>query len=211
LSTPKEESTYANSSLMLNKVPLHKADLDRFRLGKKMYYKAVPTEKGNSHLCLDIACGAKPFPKADVLCDLNAKPVPDRSMKNLVTNGKPFVLCSCYSLPFRDKAFRFVTSYYLIEHIDNPGVLFKELKRVSRHGYIQAPSWLNEILYGEDVHKWIVSKRGSKLYVKPIGNGERRQLRFGFIFQKLYLSSSWQVFHAILDETLHLFTVSYSF
>ena len=40
-------------------------------------------------------------------------------MKKLVTSGKPFVLCSCYNLPFKDKAFDFVTSYYLIEHVDD--------------------------------------------------------------------------------------------
>jgi SAM-dependent methyltransferase len=199
----------ADASLLC-RVPLRKADLDRFRQGKRKYYEATQTSNGAS-LCLDIACGHKPFPKADVLCDLNAKPVPDRSMHQLVTDGKPFVLCSCYQLPFKDKAFKFVTSYYLIEHIDNPAGLYRELKRVSNHGYIQAPSWFNELLYGEDVHQWVVFKRGGKLYLQRIGNGERRQLRFGFIFHRLYRLTSWQIFHAILDETLHLFTVSYSF
>jgi hypothetical protein len=33
-------------------------------------------------------------------------------------------------------------------------MLYQELRRVSKHGYIQAPSWISELMYGEAVHKW---------------------------------------------------------
>ncbi len=166
---------------------------------------------GEEPLCLDIACGAKPFPKANVLCDLNVKPVPDRNMMGLITENKPFVKCSCYSLPFRDKAFDFVTSYYLIEHVNDPWSLFREVKRVSKHGFVQCPSWFNELLYGEKVHCWIVYKKNNRLYVKPLNNGALPPLRFGFIFHRLYKLRSWQLVHAVLDELFHIFTVSYCF
>jgi hypothetical protein len=39
----------------------------------------------------------------------------------------------------------------------------------------------------------------------------RFRVRLGFVFHRLYRASSWQIFHAILDETLHLFTVRYEF
>jgi SAM-dependent methyltransferase len=191
--------------------PIRKSELDRFKFGKKWYYEIANLDGDKAPFCLDVACGAKPFPKAHVLCDLYLKPVPDRSMKGLVTGGKPFVLCDCRFLPFRDKAFDFVTCYYLIEHINDPRSLFKELKRVSKHGYIQSPSWFNEILYGEKVHNWIVIKRGDELYVKPVNNGRRFNVHFGFVFHKLYRFCRWQILHAILDETLHLFTVRYMF
>jgi ubiquinone/menaquinone biosynthesis C-methylase UbiE len=132
-------------------------------------------------------------------------------MKQLVTGGKPFVKCSCYALPFKDQAFDFVTSYYLIEHIDNPGNLVRELKRVSWHGFIQGPSWFNELLYGEKVHTWIIQKNHGTLCVKSIKNGALPPIRLGFIFHHLYKHQSWQVIHAILDEKLHLFTVQYDF
>lgn len=194
----------------LQRFPIRKSELDRFKFGKRQYCKIANINKDNP-FCLDIACGAKPFPRANVLCDLNVRPVPDRRMKALVTEGKPFVLCDCYHLPFKHKAFDFVTSYYLIEHIDDPWSLFKELTRVSKHGYIQCPSWFNEILYGEEVHNWLVLKRHGKLYLKPIGKDKKLQIHFGFVFHKLYRFHTWQILHAILDETLHLFTVSYSF
>jgi len=194
----------------LERFPIRESELDRFKLGKRSYLE-VTLSQDHAPLCLDIACGAKPFPNADVLCDLNSKPVPDRSMKNLVTEGKPFVLCSCFNLPFKDKAFDFVTSYYLIEHVDSPSRLFSELKRVSKHGYVQCPSWLNEFLYGEKVHFWTVTKRHGELYIKPINRTTMPPFRLGFIFHRLYTHVSWQVLHAILDEKLHLFTVSYEF
>jgi SAM-dependent methyltransferase len=195
----------------LQRFPIRKSELDRFKFGKEKYYEIARLKKNGSPYCLDIACGAKPFPEANVLCDLHVKPVPDRSMKNLVTQGKPFILCNCYFLPFKDRAFDFVTSYYLIEHVTDPWSLFKELKRVSKHGYVQCPSWFNELLYGEEVHYWTVLKRGNKLFVKPISKGAIPPFRFGFIFHRLYQHQTWQVLHAILDEKFHLFTIRYDF
>jgi SAM-dependent methyltransferase len=203
--------TLRHPGVKLERFPIRRSELDRFKFGNRSYQQVVLLQDGSSPLCLDIACGAKPFPKANVLCDLNSKPVPDRSMKDLVTKGKPFVLCSCCSLPFRDKAFDFVTSYYLVEHVDDPWTLFRELKRVSKHGYVQCPSWLNEFLYGEKVHHWIVSKRDNALYIKPINKATMPPFRFGFLFHRLYKYPSWQIIHAILDEKLHLFTISFEF
>ena len=197
--------------VLAERFPIRNSELDRFKFGKKKYREVKSKKTNGDLLCLDIACGAKPFPNANVLCDLHVEPVPDRSMKKLVTAGKPFVLCSCYALPFKEKAFDFVTSYYLIEHLNDPGNLIRELKRVSKHGYVQSPSWFNEFLYGEDVHNWVVSKTGNKLFVKPLKKGALPPIRFGFIFHRLYQLESWRVIHAILDEKFHLFTVQYDF
>jgi len=203
-----EESFRCES--VLGRCPVRSSELDRFKFGKKWYFQVAGSERAGALFCLDVACGAKPFPKADVLCDLNVKAVPDRRMMRLVTCGKPFVKCDCSFLPFKDKAFDFVTSYYAIEHIDDPQRLFGELKRVAKHGYVQCPSWLNEVVYGEDVHKWTVTKRGGRLFLQSIDQGAF-SVRLGFVFHKLYRLNVWRVFHAILDESLHLFTVSYRF
>ncbi|MGD6852631.1 MAG: hypothetical protein ACQCN6_11280, partial [Candidatus Bathyarchaeia archaeon] len=77
---------------VLQRFPIRQSELDRFKLGKQKFYQTVGLNVDGSALCLDIACGAKPFPEATVLCDLNVKPVPDRSMKKLVTDDKPFVM-----------------------------------------------------------------------------------------------------------------------
>ncbi len=207
--TNQKEVVEEKAAEILKRFPIRKNELDRFKFGKQKYLQVAAS--GGSGLCLDVACGAKPFPEANVLCDLHAEPVPDRSMKNLETSGKPFVLCSCSFLPFKDKAFDFVTSYYLLEHLADPSGFFLELKRVSKHGYVQCPSWLNELLYGESVHYWTIHKRGNKLYLKSLRRGAIPPIRFGFIFHRLYKHTSWQIIHAILDEKFHLFTVRYDF
>ena len=199
------------NALIHERFPIRKSELDRFKFGKKRYIEVANLKKDGLPLCLDIACGAKPFPKADVLCDLYSEPCPDRSMKKLVTSGKPFVLCNCYNLPFKDHAFDFVTSYYLIEHIDAPWTLIKEIKRISRHGFIQCPSWFNELLYNESVHHWIFYEQKNKLYIKQIEKRSKMTLRLGFIFHKLYRIKKWQILHAILDERFGLFTIKYEF
>ena len=108
----------------LQRFPVRKSELDRFKFGNEVTTKLPIQLRGDMPFCLDVACGAKPFPKADVVCDLNIAPVKDRSMKRLETDGKPFVLCSCYNLPFKDEAFDFATSYYLLEHIEYPGLFY---------------------------------------------------------------------------------------
>jgi SAM-dependent methyltransferase len=194
----------------LKRFPIRKSELDRFKFGKLKYQELESKFAQPSWLSLDIACGAKPFPMANVLCDLNLKPVPDRRMKSLVTEDKPFILCDSRFLPFKDKAFDFVTSYYLIEHMDDPWSMFQELKRISKHGYIQCPSWFSEFLYSEDVHKWVVFKKKGQIYLQHIDK-KKNIIQFSFIFHKLYKSSAWRIMHAILDEVFHVFTVNYSY
>jgi SAM-dependent methyltransferase len=200
--------SFSKRSSSCTRFPIRASELDRFKFGKNKYRQVrrhIPEP-----MCLDIACGAKPFPEANVLCDLHVEPVADRRMMQLVTYGKPFVKCSCYALPFRDQAFDFVTSYYVMEHLAEPWSLFRELRRVSSHGYIQSPSWFNEFLYGEDVHTWAVLRNKRGLYVKPL-NCALPPIRMGFVFHRLYKHKSWRLIHAILDEKFHLFTVQYDF
>ncbi len=207
----KNSKSLAKGQEAISRFPVRKSEMDRFKFGKKRYREICFLQNEDLPLCLDVACGAKPFPNASVLCDLNVSPVPDRRMKTLVTEGKPFVLCDSRYLPFKDKAFDFATSYYLIEHMNDPWSLFKELKRVSKHGYIQCPSWFSELLYKEDVHRWIVYKREGRLFVKSLDYRKGSRVNLGFIFHRLYRLPEWQIMHAILDETFHLFTVTYSY
>jgi SAM-dependent methyltransferase len=207
----KRKGSFAKQTDTISRFPVRKSEMDRFKFGKRRYHELLCLRNGDTPLCLDIACGAKPFPKASILCDLNSRPVPDRRMKTLVTDGKPFVLCDSRYLPFKDKAFDFATSYYLIEHMDDPWRLFNELRRVSEHGYVQCPSWFSELLYNEDVHRWIVLKRDGRLFVKSLDYRKRSRMNLGFVFHKLYRLPQWQIMHAILDETFHLFTVTYNY
>lgn len=187
--------------------PIRKKEMDRFKFGK-IWYLNTANSQGKKRLdCLDVGSGHLPFPWANVVCDLFIGKVPDRSMRELSTGGKPFVLCDAHYLPFRDKTFDFITCYYLIEHIDNPSSVVLELKRVSEHGYIQCPSWFNEIIYGDRMHKWFIFYKNGELLTKRKDN-LKFILNLGVITNRLYKSHVWRIIHAILDETFYVFTVN---
>jgi hypothetical protein len=83
---------------------------------------------------LDIGCGDRP--KGDVNVDLNRQRAPN------------FVLASCEFLPFRDKAFRSATCYHVLEHLENPVLTVREVRRVSEAADFRVPyrnfSWCKQ-------------------------------------------------------------------
>jgi SAM-dependent methyltransferase len=190
------------------RVPIRQSDWDRFRHGKYWFAVIVEQEGLRSPLSLDIGSGGRPFPYANVLCDLNLKPTPQRDMRELEMKGKPFVVCDAQFLPFKTQAFDFATCLYLFEHVDDPGKIYSEMRRVSRHGYVQNPSWFNEeIMYGEPVHKWVITVRDGRLCFRPVWKSLRPMLPIDYVFQRLYRRFFlWRLIHTILDESLNLFT-----
>ena len=104
---------------------------------------------------LDVGCGDNPHPQADVLCDLQVGKRKD----------KPFVVCAACHLAFQRKSFRHVNCIAVMEHVEDPSALLRELKRVAEHGYIEAPSRILEnVLIGWKDHKWIILNRRGKLF-----------------------------------------------
>jgi len=195
------------------RIPIRQSDWDRFRHGKHWFSVIVKKERLQSPLSLDIGSGARPFPYASVVCDLYLAPTPQRDMKELETKGKPFVVCDAQYLPFKTQAFDFATCLYLFEHVDDPKKIYSEMKRVSRHGYVQSPSWFNEeIMYGEPVHKWVMIIRDGKLYFRPVWKSLRPILPIDYVFQRLYKRFFlWRLIHTTLDELLNVFTTRYYF
>ena len=62
-------------------------------------------------------------------------------------------------LPFKDKEFDFVILSHVLEHVQEPLELKKEIERIGKAGYIELPTKLNDnMVFGcdEDVygHKW---------------------------------------------------------
>ncbi len=93
----------------------------------------------NNTLTLDVGCGHKP--KGDVNIDLFTRstghrcddqtkntdvPLSAREIKNLIN-------AECCHLPFADNTFDAAMSNSLIEHIDEPFMLLKELVRVTKN------------------------------------------------------------------------------
>jgi hypothetical protein len=72
--------------------------------------------------------------------------------------NKKFVLIESKDLPFEDNQFDFVYASHVIEHVEDVSHFIKELQRISKLGYIELPSMLedNIILNENNIkdHKW---------------------------------------------------------
>lgn len=75
-------------------------------------------------MILDVGCGN--YPKGNVNCDVN------KALRKIDN----FVLCDGQFLPFKTGSFEIVYSTHVIEHVDNPCLMTKELLRTSKNQII---------------------------------------------------------------------------
>ena len=97
---------------------------------------------------LDIGCGYNANKFAKVICD-----VQDLSNHYL---DKKFIRLIEKKLPFKDKEFDFVVASHVMEHVEDIDFFIKELERVSKKGYIELPTKLEDNLVFENKkdHLW---------------------------------------------------------
>ena len=87
---------------------------------------------------LDVGCGYTAHKNATVICDV-------QDLSNFYQNRK-FVKLLDKTFPFKDKEFDFVIASHVIEHVENVDFFIKELQRVSKKGYIELPTILEDNL-----------------------------------------------------------------
>ena len=128
--------------------------------------------KGNLHWnILDVGCGYTAHENANTVCDT-------QDLSNFYKE-KNFIKLNSKNLPFKDKEFDFVIASHVMEHVENLQFFISELERVSKRGYIEVPTKLEDNLVFENKkdHLWhmdfdddnlslIISKK--KQYFEPI-------------------------------------------
>ena len=97
---------------------------------------------------LDIGCGYSANEFADTICD-----VQDLSQ---FYKDKDFIRLKDKKLPFIDNQFDFVIASHVLEHVEDPKFFITELERVSKKGYIELPTKLEDNLVFENKkdHLW---------------------------------------------------------
>ena len=97
---------------------------------------------------LDIGCGFGSSKYANVICDFQdlSKYYPKKTFLRLIEK----------KLPFKDKEFDFVIASHVMEHVEDVEFFIKELQRVSKKGYIELPTMLEDNLVFENKkdHLW---------------------------------------------------------
>ena len=97
---------------------------------------------------LDIGCGYTASKFAKVICDV-------QDLSNHYQDKK-FIRLTEKKLPFKDKEFDFVVASHVMEHVEDIDFFIKELERVSKKGYIELPTKLEDNLVFENKkdHLW---------------------------------------------------------
>ena len=116
------------------------------RSSKKFVDETLSSNSGWN--ILDIGCGYNANKFANVICDV-------QDLSNYYQNKK-FTKLIEKKLPFKDKEFDFVVASHVIEHVEDVEFFIKELERVSKQGYIELPTMLEDNLVFENKkdHLW---------------------------------------------------------
>ena len=110
-------------------------------------------ENQNNWKILDIGCNLAAVEFAQTVADVK------NFSKFYEEKNKKFVLIKNKNLPFSNNQFDFVYASHVIEHVEDLSFFISELKRISRKGYIELPSILEDNLVlsanSSEDHKWI--------------------------------------------------------
>ncbi len=110
-------------------------------------------ENQNNWKILDIGCNIAPVEFAQTVADVQ------NFSKFYKDKNKKFVLIKDKTLPFSNNQFDFVYASHVIEHVEDVSFFISELKRISRQGYIELPSILEDNIVlssnSSDDHKWM--------------------------------------------------------
>jgi ubiquinone/menaquinone biosynthesis C-methylase UbiE len=110
-------------------------------------------ENQNNWEILDIGCNIAPVEFAQTVADVQNFSIFYKE------KNKKFVLIKDKNLPFSNNQFDFVYASHVIEHVENLSFFISELKRISRQGYIELPTILEDNIVlstnSSDDHKWM--------------------------------------------------------
>ena len=119
----------------------------------KEYVLKILKENQNNWKILDIGCNIAPVEFAQTVADIQ------NFSKFYEKKDKKFVLIKDKTLPFSNNQFDFVYASHVIEHVEDVSFFISELKRISRQGYIELPSMLEDNIVlssnSSDDHKWM--------------------------------------------------------
>ena len=162
--------------------------------------------KNNSHWnILDIGCGYTAHEKANTVCDTQ-----DLSS---FYKEKNFIRLNSKNLPFKDKEFDFVISSHVMEHVEDLQFFISELERVSKMGYIEVPTKLEDNLvfenkkdhlwhmeFDDDNLKLIISKK--KQYFEPFLTVSSIKQLNKYFRSSLVIELFWEntIDYSILEE-----------
>ena len=133
--------------------PLHKFNPIRISYIKNNIISSFKLDASNNKplkklKILDIGCGYTANEFASTICDV-------QDLSKFYEN-KNFIKLTTKQLPFKNNQFDFVVASHVMEHVDDLKFFISELERVSKMGYIELPTKLEDNLVFENKkdHLW---------------------------------------------------------
>ena len=169
-------------------------------MGKKKY---LNISKGD--FVLEIGSGHRPCSRSNILCDKYISDDTQRGGRIII--DRPFVQADAQKLPFKDGTFDYVICKHVLEHLDDPENFFKEISRVAKRGYIEAPSLMWEKLHSSrEYHKWLILNLNDTLILMPKTEIDYDSI-FGVSFE--FIASNSLEYRLFLKVYEHLFLIRY--
>ncbi|MGI8906088.1 MAG: class I SAM-dependent methyltransferase [Candidatus Sumerlaeaceae bacterium] len=148
--------------------------------------RQLPIPRGSR--VLEIGSGGRPHARSTVLLDRFLADDSQREGRRLVRDGRALVLADGQALPFRDKAFDYCICMHVLEHVEDPPAMLREMERVARAGYIETPTELHDWLFAvppyTTIHKWYVNANGGELEL-TLKRAELAEHRFAHLLDHL--------------------------
>lgn len=128
-------------------------------------------------LVIDIGSGDKPFWRANVFLDnLALGNLHRHSDTKTVQSFGNFVDADITRTNFKNKIFDFSFCSHLLEHVEKPDLVIKEIMRISKKGYIEVPNGVIEFVHPFHSHLWFVLLTGKKLVFVRKGKNLHKNL-----------------------------------
>jgi len=117
-------------------------------------------------LVLEIGSGNSPWMRSDILVDQYLEDsYSHRGGADIFIDNRPLLITSGDNLPLRDKSIDFVYSSQVLDHVEDPVAVLREMARVGKAGYIECSNPLMERLQNPPCHLWYVTAYNNKLYL----------------------------------------------
>ena len=160
----------------------------------KSYIHSI-LSKNNQWKVLDIGCGYSANDFATTICDV----------QDLASfyKDREFIKLENKQLPFKDNQFDFVIASHVMEHVEDINLFISELERVSKKGYVELPTKLEDNLVFENKndHVWhtefddinfklLIKKRIQ--YIEPLITVSTAKKLSKYFRQSLILELFWE-------------------
>lgn len=117
----------------------------------------------NNWKVLEVGGGHNPHKRSNVVVDKFIDSNYHRSGDVKVLKHQQFINADGENLPFKEKEFDYVICNQVLEHVENPEKFLREQMRVSKRGYLEAPSLIGEYLFPKESHKWLILEIENKI------------------------------------------------